>query len=104
VATKKIEPNTLSYRVNIAELYSFFCNRVKYAPSMIVVVIAVKASLLLVTVCGLEIKHLCASVTVAPEESRTIVLSRGTLNGFKVTNPAGGQQAPIWMSGANLLW
>jgi hypothetical protein len=45
-----------------------------------------------------------AQVTVTPDASRTAVLRRGTLNGFKGIIPIGGQQQPISGVGDRLLW
>lgn len=46
----------------------------------------------------------CAHVTVTPEANSTDVFRSGTLNGFNVLIPTGGQQHPISGVGANLLW
>jgi hypothetical protein len=40
---------------------------------------------------------------VAPEARSTVVLSRGTLNGFRGVMPIGGQQQPSSGVGARLL-
>jgi hypothetical protein len=45
-----------------------------------------------------------AQVTVTPDASRTAVLRRGTLKGFKGLIPIGGQQHPISGVGDRLLW
>ena len=46
----------------------------------------------------------CAQVIVIPEERRTAVFSKGTRNGFNGEMPVGGQDTPISIEGARLLW
>ena len=45
-----------------------------------------------------------AQVTLTPDETKTIVLSKGTWKGLKVEIPKGGQRAPTSVLGAKLEW
>ena len=45
-----------------------------------------------------------AQVTLAPEEIKIIVLSKGTSKGLKGDSPKGGQTEPSSIVGAKLLW
>jgi len=46
----------------------------------------------------------CPYVTVAPDDSRRTVLSRGIANGLSASIPAGGHEAPISTVGARAEW
>jgi hypothetical protein len=72
---------------------------VKYAPKVIV-----RANAWIAFVRFPSINLWCAHVTVTPEANSTAVFSSGTLNGFNVVIPAGGQQQPSSGVGASLLW
>ena len=50
------------------------------------------------------IREWCAYVTVAPDDSKITVLSKGISNGFSGSIPAGGQCAPNSTVGAKALW
>ena len=45
-----------------------------------------------------------AQVTVAPEDNKIMVFSKGIWKGLKGTTPLGGHAMPISMAGASLLW
>ena len=51
-----------------------------------------------------SISEWCAYVTVAPDDSRRIVFSRGTSYGDSGSIPCGGQCAPSSTVGARALW
>jgi len=51
-----------------------------------------------------SIRAWCAQVTLTPEDSKTIVFSKGTWNGLNALIPAGGHKLPISAAGARLLW
>jgi len=50
------------------------------------------------------IKEWWLQVTLIPEDKRITVFRRGTWNGFRDKVPNGGQEIPISMLGARLLW
>lgn len=58
-------------------------------PNAMVIIRAYVASFLLPCIVAW-----CDHVTVAPDESRTAVLSRGTSRGFSGVIPVGGHSAP----------
>lgn len=99
VATKKVDPKTLSEIVNGAVIYSPAWRIVKYAPSMIV---STKAWVVFIRLPSISLW--CAHVTVTPDASSTAVLSSGILNGFSGVTPVGGHAQPISGLGSRLLW
>ena len=99
VATKKIDPYTLSAIVNGAAIYSPAWRTVKYAPNPTVII---NAWMALVRLPSINLWW--AHVTVTPEASNTDVFNRGTLNGFNGVIPAGGHVHPISGVGSSLLW
>lgn len=99
VATKKIDPYTLSAIVNDASLYSPNWRNVKYAPRRIVI-----NSAWITFFRSPSINLWCAHVTVTPEASRTAVLRSGTLNGFRAVTPVGGHEQPMSGVGLEDLW
>lgn len=50
------------------------------------------------------ISEWCAYVTVAPDDNKIIVFSKGISNGLSGSIPAGGQCAPNSTVGARALW
>jgi len=99
VATKNVDPYTLSEILNEASAYSPAWRIVKYIPN---VTVKIKAWIVFERLFSSNLW--CAHVTVTPEARRTAVFSRGTLKGFKGVIPAGGQQQPSSGVGDNLLW
>jgi hypothetical protein len=67
-------------------MYSIACKPVKNKPSKTVINNPIIVSILLPPT-----KALCAQVTVTPELNKTIVFNKGTLYGFNVSRPTGGQ-------------
>lgn len=98
VATKKVDPNTLSAIVNEATWYSPSWRNVKYAPRATVTIKACVAFLLFPSV-----SLWWAHVTVTPDARSTAVFNRGTLNGLIGVIPTGGQVHPSSGEGASLL-
>ena len=99
VATKNVEPYTLSAIVNLASLYSPAWRIVKYNPRVIVSARAWAVFFLF------WFRRLWwAHVTVTPDAKRIAVFRRGTLNGFSGLIPVGGQEHPISGVGDKLLW
>lgn len=80
-------------------MYSNSWIRVKYPPNKIV-----KAKELFLSPISPTIIEWWHQVTLTPEESKMIVLSRGTLNGLKACTPIGGHWAPSSTLGESLLW
>jgi len=72
---------------------------VKYTPN-----VTVKANLNLVEVWSPAIKAWWAQVTEIPEDNKTIVFNKGTEKGLNTKIPSGGQDLPISIAGARLLW
>ena len=99
VATKKVEPYTLSAIVKGASRYSHACRAVKYSPR-----ITVNPSACTASPRFFSIILWWAQVIVAPEDSNTAVFSKGTRNGFSASIPVGGHETPISTVGASLLW
>jgi len=99
VATKNVDPYTLSAIENGASIYSPAWRNVKYAPNLTVMVSAWMAF-----VRFPSINLWCAQVTVTPEAKSTAVFSRGIENGFNGLIPTGGQQQPNSGVGESLLW
>lgn len=99
MATKNVDPYTLSAIVKEASMYSPAWRTVKYIPRAMVRVSAWIEFFRLPS-----ISLWWAQVTVTPEAKRTAVFRSGTLNGFKGLIPAGGQQHPSSGVGASLLW
>lgn len=99
VATKNVDPKTLSAIVNEATWYSPTWRNVKYAPRITVTIRAWIAFLLFPSV-----SLWCAHVTVTPDAKRTAVFRSGTLNALIGVIPTGGQQHPNSGDGASLLW
>lgn len=99
VATKKVDPYTLSAIVKGASIYSSVCSTVKYNPSITVTNNAWIA-------CGRDpsISLWCAQVTVTPDAKSTAVFNNGTLNGLIGVIPVGGHVQPSSGVGASLLW
>jgi len=99
VATKNVDPYTLSAILNDASIYSPAWRNVKYSPSATVII---RAWTVLARLCSSNLWW--AHVTVTPEASRTAVLSKGTLNGFSGVIPVGGHAQPSSGVGDRLLW
>ena len=99
VATKKVEPNTESAIVNEASIYSYAWSMVKYNPRIIV-----KPNLWTAWVWLDSMMAWWAQVTVAPEDNKMVVFSKGIWKGLKGWIPRGGQYIPISTVGAKLLW
>jgi hypothetical protein len=99
VATKNVDPYTLSAIENEASMYSPAWRSVKYMPREIVNVRAWIVFFRLVC-----IRLWWAHVTVTPDARRTAVFRSGTLNGLSGLIPVGGQAHPSSGVGANLLW
>jgi hypothetical protein len=99
VATKKVDPYTLSAIVNDASRYSFAWRNVKYKPKA-----TVNSRAWIVFIRFWFINLWWAHVTVTPDASNVAVFKRGTLNGFSGLIPAGGHAHPISGVGAKLLW
>jgi hypothetical protein len=99
VATKNVDPYTLSAIENDATWYSPNCRNVKYPPNATVRIRACVAFLLFPS-----ISLWCAHVTVTPDANSTAVFSNGTLKGLIGVIPTGGQQHPSSAVGASLLW
>lgn len=99
VATKNVDPYTLSAIVKGASKYSPTCSTVKYTPSNTVTVSPWIA-------CSRfpSISLWWAQVTVTPDASRTAVFNKGTLKGLMGSIPVGGHLQPISGVGASLLW
>jgi len=76
VATKKVEPYTLSAMVNIDSRYSISCSIEKYIPSKIVNIVD-KVAILRFP----DNRLWWASVIVIPELNRMAVFSSGILSG-----------------------
>jgi len=76
VATKKVEPYTLSAMVNIDSTYSISCSIEKYIPSKIVNIVDRMAIFRFP-----DNRLWCASVTETPELNRIAVFSSGMLSG-----------------------
>lgn len=71
----------------------------KYSPSA-----TVKAKPCVVWAELLDIRAWWAQVTLTPDETRIIVLRRGTPNGLKGITPMGGQILPSSTLGVRLAW
>lgn len=99
VATKNVDPYTLSAILNEASIYSPAWRKVKYNPRATVII---SAWIVLDRLCSNRLW--CAQVTVTPDAKRTAVLSNGTLNGFNGVIPVGGQAQPSSGAGDKLLW
>lgn len=99
VATKNVDPYTLSAIEKEASRYSPACRIVKYTPSLIV-----RARACIVFLRSISSKLWCAQVTVTPDANSTAVFSSGTLNGFSGLIPVGGHAQPSSGVGDRLLW
>jgi len=99
VATKKVDPYTLSAILNDASMYSPAWRNVKYIPR---VTVRISAWIVLARFCSRSLW--CAHVTVTPDARSTAVFSNGTLNGFRGVMPVGGQAHPSSGVGDRLLW
>ena len=99
MATKNVDPYTLSAMLNEASIYSPAWRNVKYIPRATV---RIKAWIVLERLCSSSLWW--AHVTVTPEASSTAVLRRGTLNGLSGVMPVGGQAQPSSGVGDKLLW
>lgn len=99
VATKNVDPYTLSAILNEASIYSPAWRKVKYRPRATV---RINAWIVLVRLCSINLWW--AHVTVIPEANNTAVFNSGTLNGFKGVIPVGGHAHPNSGVGDNLLW
>lgn len=99
VATKNVDPYTLSAMVKEASMYSPAWRIVKYIPK---VMVRARAWIEFFRLPSISLWW--AQVTVTPDASSTAVFRRGTLNGFKGLMPAGGQQQPNSGVGESLLW
>jgi len=99
VATKNVEPYTLSAILNDASIYSPAWRKVKYSPSATV---KIRAWVVLARLCSSKLWW--AHVTVTPDANRTAVFSKGTLKGFNGVIPVGGQAHPNSGVGDRLLW
>ena len=82
-----------------ASIYSSSWIIVKYTPNTTVINKDLNASLK-----WPSIRAWWDHVTLAPEDNRIIVFSRGTLNGLNAWMPIGGQVDPNSILGDNLLW
>jgi hypothetical protein len=98
VATKNVEPYTLSAIVKGATAYSPACRYVKYMPKA-----TVKDRAWMDLVRFPSINLWCAHVTVTPLANKTAVFNNGTLNGLSGVIPSGGQQHPSSGVGDKLL-
>jgi len=99
VATKNVDPYTLSAILNEASIYSPAWRNVKYIPKATV---KMRAWMVLARLCSRSLWW--AHVTVTPEARSTAVLRRGTLNGLRGVIPVGGQAQPSSGVGERLLW
>jgi len=99
VATKNVEPYTLSAILNDASMYSPACRNVKYSPK---ITVAIRAWIVLMRLCSRRLWW--AHVTVTPEARSTAVFNNGTLNGFNGVIPVGGHAHPNSGVGERLLW
>ena len=99
VATKKVDPKTESAIVKDASMYSNAWSIVKYTPKIIV-----NPKLWIAWLWFDSIIAWWAHVTVAPEDRRIVVLSKGIWNGLKGWIPKGGQYIPTSIVGDRLLW
>jgi len=99
VATKNVDPYTLSAILKEASMYSPACKIVKYTPKA-----TVNTNVWMVFVRFCSIRLWWAHVTVTPDANRTAVFKSGTLNGFNGVIPVGGQQQPNSGVGDRLLW
>jgi len=99
VATKNVDPYTLSAIVKDASIYSPAWRTVKYTPREMV-----RKRAWIVFFRLSSSKLWWAHVTVTPDARRTAVFRSGTLNGFSGWIPVGGQAHPSSGVGAKLLW
>lgn len=99
VATKNVEPYTLSAMEKGACRYSPTWRIVKNTPSVIVINKATHAPVRLPVMILWWLQ-----VRVTPDARRTAVFRRGTLNGSRGVIPVGGQVHPSSGVGARLLW
>ena len=97
VATKNVEPNTLSEIANETSIYSLAWIKVNQTPSNTVNKIPNRP---------LWLHNIAwwAQVTVTPDESRITVFNKGTPQGSRVSIPRGGHLFPSLMSGDSLIW
>lgn len=98
VATKKVEPYTLSAIVNGESMYSHACKIVKYTPNE-----TVKNSACIASVRFPARILWWDHVIVTPDERSTAVFNRGTRKGLRGVIPVGGHVTPISTDGASLL-
>lgn len=98
MATKNVDPYTLSAIVNDASMYSPACRMVKYTPKVIV---RIRAWIVFARFISTNLWW--AQVTVTPDANNTAVFNNGTLNGLSGVIPVGGQAQPSSGVGANLL-
>lgn len=85
--------------VNGASIYSIAWRAVKYIPKATVKISAFKVSVWLFSII-----EWCAHVTVTPDLSRIVVLSKGIWKGLKAKISLGGHDMPISCVGVRLLW
>lgn len=99
VAMKNVDPYAPSAIVNGASTYSYPCRAVNSSARITVAITPSSVPRRLPS-----ISEWCAYVTVAPDDSRRIVFSRGTSYGDSGSIPCGGQCAPSSTVGARALW
>lgn len=99
VATKNVEPYTLSAIVKEASQYSLACRNVKYTPR-----VTVRLRLWRALFSFPSISLWWDHVMVTPEARSTAVLRRGTEKALIGVIPVGGQVQPNSGVGASLLW
>jgi len=99
VATKNVDPYTLSEILKDASAYSPAWSTVKYIPRRTVII---NAWIVFIRLFSRSLW--CAHVTVTPDASNTAVFRSGTLNGLRGYTPDGGQQHPSSGVGDKLLW
>jgi len=80
-------------------VYSIAWSNVKYTPRPTVTHSAIWASS-----HRSSINAMCAHVIVAPEDSRMVVLSKGTSKGLMALIPEGGHADPISTLGLSAAW
>jgi hypothetical protein len=102
VNIKNTEPYKPSLIVNLVSPYSKNCNHEKKIPKEIAIYIILINTVL----CPIIIAR-CALTKATPEQSRTIVLTRGSIKGSRVSRaliPTGGQIAPKAIDGDSAPW